>query len=74
MFLLMDGRFILYLIMTFGWGVGCFGSKTFHVWYFLVRVWRLSGGRNILCQFIDGQTIFGMPRGGKLSLAITEPK
>ena len=30
--------------------------------------------KNILYQFIEGQTHFGMPRGAKVSLALNEPK
>ena len=30
--------------------------------------------KNILYQFIKGQTHMGMPRGAKMSMALTEPK
>jgi hypothetical protein len=30
--------------------------------------------KNILYQFIEGQTHVGMPRGAKMSMALAEPK
>ena len=30
--------------------------------------------KKILSQFMEGQTHFGMPRGARLSLTLTEPK
>ena len=30
--------------------------------------------KNILQQFIEGHTHFGMPRGARMTLAVNEPK
>ena len=56
--------------------LGCYAYSTIHVG----KVWCMVGGivevllKNILYQFIDDQTRFGMPRGACMSVAVNAPK
>ena len=58
-------------------GVGCLAWNTFYVrsnFGVCLEVSVKGWLKNILYQFIKGQTQFDMPRGIKMSLALTEPK
>ena len=55
----------------FSLGVGCLFTTPSMFGKFSVCPWRCCGGltKDILYQFIEGQSHFGMPRGAKMSLA-----
>ena len=73
-------RVILQLNLSFGWEFWTWLLFCIQHPPWLVSFWCMLRGsvevwaKNILYQFIEGQTHFGMPRGAKMSLALNEPK
>lgn len=51
-----------------------FGRELVDLGAFLEVVMRRFDRRSFLCQFVEGQTHFGMSRGAKNELALNEPK
>ena len=76
---------ILKLNMTFDWKLVVFAYKNFHiqlvfekclevVWRFEQRCSILKYSDRVLFLCIEGQTLFGTPRGAKMSLVLNDQK